>query len=382
MTEAWPLMRLGNVCHFRGGGTPSKAIARYWRGDIPWVSPKDMKFSVVSDSIDHISREAIENSATSLVPKHSVLMVVRSGILARTVPIAITGRDLTINQDLKAVCPNGALDARFLYHFLDSRMDELLSMVSRGATVHRLMTEQVRSLELRLPPLPEQRRIVRILDKAFEGITTAKANAEKNLQNARAILDSHLHAVFTHEGDGWVTKTLDQISINLDSRRIPITKSARKMGKYPYYGASGIVDYVADYIFDGDTLLVSEDGANLLMRSTPIAFSASGKYWVNNHAHILKFESMATQRFVEFYLKGIKLDQYITGAAQPKLTQRALNSIPIAIPTSVAAQATIVEGIESLAEGTQHLESIYERKLAALTALKKSLLHQAFSGQL
>ena len=132
--------------------------------------------------------------------------------------------------------------------------------------------------------------------------------------------------------NGWQTKTLDQISINLDSRRVPITKAVRSGGEYPYYGASGIVDFVADYIFDEDTLLISEDGANLLARSTPIAFSASGKYWVNNHAHILKFENMTTQRFVELYLESIPLDDYITGAAQPKLNQKALNSIPIPVP--------------------------------------------------
>jgi type I restriction enzyme S subunit len=179
-----------------------------------------------------------------------------------------------------------------------------------------------------------------------------------------------------------VVTTIDQISENLDSKRIPITKSDRKSGEYRYYGASGIVDYVDDYIFDGDTLLVSEDGANLLARSTPIAFSVTGKYWVNNHAHILKFEHMATQRFVEFYLESITLDEYITGAAQPKLNQKMLNLIPIPIPKSIDAQAQIVESIKSLSAETQRLEAIYQQKLAALDALKKSLLDQAFTGQL
>jgi type I restriction enzyme S subunit len=233
-----------------------------------------------------------------------------------------------------------------------------------------------------VPPLPEQRRIVDILDEAFEGIATAKANAEKNLQNARALFESHLQAVFTQRGEGWVETTLDQISTNLDSKRVPITKRDRTPGDYPYYGASGIVDYVSDYIFDEDTLLISEDGANLLARSTPIAFSASGKYWVNNHAHILKFENMATQRFVEFYLESVKLDEYITGMAQPKLNQKALNSIPIPIPKTIDAQAKIVEGVQTLSEATQLLESVYQRKLDALAELKKSLLHHAFSGQL
>ena len=181
---------------------------------------------------------------------------------------------------------------------------------------------------------------------------------------------------------GWQTKTLNQISTNLDSRRIPITKAVRSRGEYPYYGASGIVDYVADYIFDEPTLLISEDGANLLARSTPIAFSVEGKYWVNNHAHVLRFSDMSTQKFVELYLESIKLDEYITGAAQPKLNQKALNSIPILIPKAINAQTKIVENIESLSEETQRLENLYQQKLAALEALKKSLLHQAFTGEL
>lgn len=230
--------------------------------------------------------------------------------------------------------------------------------------------------------LREQQRIVGILDEAFEGIATAKANAEKNLQNARALFESYTQAVFAKRGADWTETTVDRISTNLDSKRIPITKSDRKSGEYPYYGASGIVDYVSDYIFEGDTLLVSEDGANLLMRSTPIAFSVSGKYWVNNHAHILKFEDMATQRFTEFFLESINLDDYITGAAQPKLNQKALNSIPIPIPKTIDERTRIVQGIESLSVETQRLESIYEQKLTALDALKKSLLHEAFGGRL
>ncbi len=257
-----------------------------------------------------------------------------------------------------------------------------LSEFVSGLTVPKLNQGNLREIPVPIPPLPEQQRIVGILDEAFDGIATAKANAEKNLKNARALFESHLQSVFTQRGAGWVVKTVDQISTNLDSKRVPITKSDRKSGEYPYYGASGIVDYVADYIFEGDTLLVSEDGANLLARSTPIAFSVSGKYWVNNHAHILKFENMATQRFVEFYFKSIKLDEYITGAAQPKLNQKALNSIPIPIPESIEAQAKVVESIESLSKETQRLESLYQQKLAALDELKKSLLHQAFSGRL
>lgn len=177
---------------------------------------------------------------------------------------------------------------------------------------------------------------------------------------------------------GWEIKTLDQISSNLDSRRVPITKSVRESGKYPYYGASGVVDYVADYIFDGDTLLVSEDGANLVARSSPIAFPASGKYWVNNHAHILKFESLTTQRFVELYLEGISLDSYITGAAQPKLNQKALNSIPIPIPP-LDEQQRIVRLLDEAFEGIAIAKANTEKNVQNARAIFESHLQAVFT---
>ena len=288
------------------------------------------------------------------------------------------------SADIYPLSPDRSqLDRDYLFYLLlTTEFTDFAIAGSARAGMPKVNRDHLFGFRLSLPPLPEQRRIVGILDEAFGGIATAKANAEKNLQNARALFESHLQSVFTHRGPGWAEKTVDQISTNLDSKRIPITKSDRKSGKYPYYGASGIVDHVAEYIFEGDALLVSEDGANLLMRSTPIAFSVSGKYWVNNHAHILRFANMPTQRFVEFYLGSIRLDEYIRGAAQPKLTQTALNAIPIPIPEPVEAQGVIVRRIELLSEETQRLASIYQQKLAALDELKKSLLHQAFTGQL
>jgi type I restriction enzyme, S subunit len=176
----------------------------------------------------------------------------------------------------------------------------------------------------------------------------------------------------------WQTKTLNQIAENLDSKRRPITKDVRVSGEYPYYGASGIVDYVAGFIFDGDTLLISEDGANLLARSTPIAFPASGKYWVNNHAHILKFENMTTQRFVELYLDGIPLDEYITGAAQPKLNQAALNSIPIPFPP-LTEQQRIVGILDEAFDGIATAKTNAEKNLQNARALFESHLQSVFT---
>jgi type I restriction enzyme S subunit len=127
-------------------------------------------------------------------------------------------------------------------------------------------------------------------------------------------------------------KRLGDIAENLDSMRKPITSGLRDVGDIPYYGASGIVDYVKDYIFDCDLLLVSEDGANLMARNTPIAFSISGKSWVNNHAHVLKFKTYAERKYIEYYLNSIDLTPYISGAAQPKLNKKNLESIVIPNP--------------------------------------------------
>lgn len=154
---------------------------------------------------------------------------------------------------------------------------------------------------------------------------------------------------------------LGRLAENLDSMRKPITSGLRESGTIPYYGASGIVDYVKDYIFDGDFLLVSEDGANLIARNTPIAFSISGKTWVNNHAHVLKFNTYVERRFVDIYLNSIDLTPYISGAAQPKLNQKNLNSILIPIPCpdnpkkSLAIQAEIVRILDAFTAMTAEL---------------------------
>ncbi len=154
----------------------------------------------------------------------------------------------------------------------------------------------------------------------------------------------------------WPTKSLIEISENLDNLRKPVTKSARVNGDYPYYGASGIVDYVSDFLLDDTVLLVSEDGANLKSRVTPIAFTALGKIWVNNHAHILKFSDLGLHKIVEVYLNNLDLSEYITGQAQPKLNQANLNSIKIPLPPK-DIQRKIVSEIEKSENQEQDLQN-------------------------
>lgn len=384
MKAGWPKKSLGEICGFvRGpfGGSLKKSVfvaygfAVYEQQHAIYDQFDDIRYFIDDAKFREMQRFEL---------RPNDLIMSCSGTMGKVAIVPDNIRRGIINQALLKLTPTKTVSPEFLKYWMDSTdFQDSLKEQSGGAAIQNVASVSIlKEIQISLPPLTEQQRIVGLLDEAFEGLATAKANAEKNLQNARALFESHLQSVFTQRGLGWVETTLDKISTNLDSKRIPITKNIRTSGEYPYYGASGIVDYVADYIFDGDNLLVSEDGANLLARSTPIAFSVSGKYWVNNHAHILHFENMATRRFVEFYLDNIKLDEYITGAAQPKLNQKALNSIPIPIPKSLDDQARIVARVESLHEETQHLARLYERKLAALEALKKSLLHQAFSGEL
>ena len=132
----------------------------------------------------------------------------------------------------------------------------------------------------------------------------------------------------------WEVKRLGEVCTFLDSQRIPIKDADRgKMqGKYPYYGASGIIDYVNDYIFDDDLILLGEDGANIIMRSTPLAFLVSGKVWINNHAHVLKTKSGFSRYYVCNYLESLSYDKYNTGTAQPKLNREVCEKIPVLLP--------------------------------------------------
>ena len=220
---------------------------------------------------------------------------------------------------------------KFFYHFLKLNEPHFQQLGSK-MQMPQIATPDTDKFLVPIPcpenpkkSLEIQAEIVRILD-AFTELTTELTTRKKQYNYYRDQLLSF------EEGEvEW--KALGDLAENLDSKRKPITSGLRDAGDIPYYGASGIVDYVKDHIFDGDFLLVSEDGANLLARSTPIAFSVSGKSWVNNHAHVLKFETYAERRYVEYYLNSIDLTPHISGAAQPKLNQKNLNSIEVPNPS-------------------------------------------------
>ena len=178
---------------------------------------------------------------------------------------------------------------------------------------------------------------------------------------------------------GWQIKHINELSVSLDSKRVPITKHIRNNGEIPYYGASGIVDYVEDYLFDEDLLLVSEDGANLLTRTYPIAFSISGKTWVNNHAHVLRFENSFTQKFVEMFLNSIRLDDFVSGMAQPKLNQTMLNKIPIPLPAHLE-QIRIINILNNVITAIDKAKANAKQNLKNAKELFESYLQSVFEN--
>ena len=369
-------VEIRNLGKWSGGKTPSMAEKKYWdNGTIPWVSSKDVKQPILSDTTDHITNVAVDEASMTVYPAGSVAIVTRSGILRHTFPVTYIPFETTVNQDIKILVTKEGVSSRYVSHALQAYGEDIRRKTKKqGGTVDSLDFQKVLEYQIPVPSFEIQNRIVEVLDnfekicsdlniglpaeiearqKQYEyyrdklltfaetGNTILSRAEQSRAEQSRAEQSRALIKLMQYVF-GYAVVTLEDIAENCDSMRKPVTSGKREAGEYPYYGASGIVDYVKDYIFDGDYLLVSEDGANLLARSTPIAFSISGKNWVNNHAHVLKFDCYETRRFIEFYLNSIDLSSYISGGAQPKLNQKNLNRIEIPLP-SQERQKYIVE---------------------------------------
>ena len=341
------LKSIGDICNIVVGGEPPADCIKGESKDSSHMFP-----------VWGNGKEAYGYSGTYKIDRDAVVI---SSIGANTGAVYYRKAFFTPIIRLKVVMPkDNQLSSRFLFHVLSAT-----AIKSKSSSVPNMNANEIKAIKIPVPPLDVQNRIVNVLDN-FEKICSdlniglpaeiearqkqyeyyrdklltfaetgntilsraEQSRAEQSRAEQSRALIKLLQYVF-----GYAVVTLEDIAENCDSMRKPVTSGKREAGEYPYYGASGIVDYVKDYIFDGDYLLVSEDGANLLARSTPIAFSISGKNWVNNHAHVLKFDCYETRRFVEFYLNSIDLAPYISGGAQPKLNQKNLNRIEIPLPS-------------------------------------------------
>ena len=286
----------------------------------------------IESKVAHISEECHEKLKRSQLKAGDILFSI-AGAIGRVAIVAEEMLPANTNQALAIIrISDDEVYLPYIKLILTSPIvKEQFEKKKQGVAQLNLSLNDINEISVPLPSKDKQIELAKMFGKVADVI--AKRNKELT------VLDDLVKARFVEMfGDpvlnpfSWEMKRFDEICENLDSRRKPISSGDRVEGIYPYYGASGIVDYVEDYIFDEDILLVSEDGANLLMRSTPIAFSVSGKVWVNNHAHVVRFDKMSLQKYVEIYFSLIDLSDSITGSAQPKLNQAKLNAMMIPIP--------------------------------------------------
>jgi type I restriction enzyme S subunit len=236
---------------------------------------------------------------------------------------------------------------------------------------------EVKDVPVPVPPLSEQERIVKLLDEADE-LWKLRAEADRR---TTALVPGLFYEMFGDPGTnskGWPVKQFGELATNQDGRRRPVKASERseRKGIYPYYGASGIIDYVEGYLFDEAALLIGEDGANLLARSTPIAFLALGRYWVNNHAHVVTENGKADLNYLCVALNARDLTEYVTGSAQPKLNQSNMNRMEIPVPP-LALQKEFAARVQEI--GALETEQAASRR--GLESLFQSMLHRAFAGE-
>jgi type I restriction enzyme S subunit len=291
------------------------------------------------------------------------------------------------------------IDFRFLHKFLHwtylSGVTE--EMQSHSTGIRNLDGSAYKAIKFSYPSLAEQQRIVGLLDEAFEGLATAKANAEKNLQNARALFESHLQSVFTQRGPGWKQKTLEEIAMTFGrgkSKHRPRNEPKLYGGKYPFIQTGDIRN--ADHLITEYSQTYSEFGlaqSKLWLKGTVCITIAANIA----ETAILDFDACfpdsiigvvanpkeAEVGFIEYLLQSYKarIQSLGKGSAQDNINMGTFEKERFPFPP-LAEQRQIVEKLDDLSDETQRLARIYERKLAALEALKKSLLHQAFTGEL
>ncbi len=399
MKKGWETKELAAVSAINYGYTQSASREP--------VGPRFLRITDIQD--DHVDWENVPycKIETANLPKYRLA----SGdiVFARTG--ATTGKSFRVDAPPDAVFASYLIRLRLLDKKL---LPEFVSLFfqtagywqsikdgSSGSAQGGFNATKLGALRIPVPPLPEQRRIVDILDEAFADIATAKVNAEKNVQNARDLFESHLQSVFTQRGDGWVETTLGQATAGV------------------FTGPFGSVLHKSDYVANGIPLVnpahITETGIEpdlsktvsrqtakrlegYIMRKGDIVIGRRGEMgrcalvteaedgWLcGTGSFFIKPSSRCDTRYLVRFLRSCgcreRLEKMAGGAVMPNLSNTALGGLPINLPP-LERQSSIVEEIDALASETQRLESIYDQKLAALESLKKSLLHQAFSGQL
>ena len=391
MTTGMPLR---DVCTFRSGGTPSKSNSEFWGGDIPWVSPKDMKATLLDSAQDFITLKGVEGSATSLVPKGAILTVVRSGILAHSVPFAVAGRSLAFNQDIKAIQVTGdQVTSEYVYWFLRSKEPEILARgVKKGATVHSLRSGFLENLVIPILPKAEQQKIGDLLARA-ENILKMRREAE---QKAKEIIPALFVEMFGDPGanpKGWPCKDVGSTiaaaeygtSKKASSKNVGIAMI--RMGNVDMAGRLSLNDlkYVAlsieergKYMLRRGDILFNRTNSKELVGKTGLwrdyAEAVAASYFIRVRVD----ETTVTPDYFWAFMNSRRMKETLFGMARGAIGQSNINAqelrgISIAVPP-LRLQRRFGEHVAQILE----LEARQARAIAQADQAFKSLLAGVF----
>jgi len=404
MKNGWQKKRLGELAELRGRiGWRGLTAKEYTESGPLFLSVHSLNYGDYVDYRDafHISEERYYESPEIILQENDVLICKDGAGIGKVGIVGPLPDKTTINSSLLLIRPGKQLLPKFLYRCLSSPyFQQIVNSRLNGATTPHLYQRDITEFPIVLPPLPEQRRIVAILDEAFEAITTARVNAEKNRQNARELFESYLQSVFTQESQDWPETCLGDVC---NFVRGPFGGSLKKSifvpdGYAVYEQQHAIYDQ-----FDNVRYFIDETKFKEMRRfellPNDLIMSCSGtmgrvaivpegiKRGIINQA-LLKLtpKKRILKTFLKLWMESMAfqgaLKEYSGGAAiQNVASVKILKEIKIPLP-SLIEQTQVVEKVHSIYSETQRLESIYQQKIAALDELKQSLLHQAFSGEL
>ena len=393
----WKIKTLDELCHIARGGSP-RPIKQFITNDpngVNWI-----KISDASSSSKYIyeTKEKINPNGI----KHSRLVSEGDFILSTSMsfgrPYIMRTSGCIHDGWLVLKDKSGLFDQDYLYYFLGSSTTyKQFDILAAGSTVRNLNIDLVRGVKVTLPPLSEQKRIVAILDEAFEGIDRAIANTEKNLANSRELFESYLNAIFTQKGDGWEEKTLKQVSLQFGrgkSRHRPRNDKKLYGGKYPFIQTGDIRN--SNHIVTSYSQTYNEVGlaqSKLWSKGTvciTIAANIAETGVLNFEACIpdsviglVVEQNKANNKFLEYMLQAFKvfIKTKGKGSAQDNINMGTFEAQTFPFP-SINEQERIVAKLDFLSTETQRLEAIYKLKLAAFNELKQSILQKAFTGEL
>jgi type I restriction enzyme, S subunit len=404
--KRWTWSPLAALARLESGHTPSRKHPEYWKGPIPWISLVDAKQNNgrrIRDTIEHTNDFGIANSSARVLPANTVC-------LSRTASVGyvvVMGRPMATSQDFVNWVCSDRIDSDFLKYLFLAEGRGLLRFAS-GAIHQTIYFPEAKAFHVCHPILSEQRRIVGILDEVFDGITTAKANAEKNLRHARELFRSAYVAV-AHEPDHerWLKTTVADVALpKKGSIRTGPFGSQLLHGEFVEEGIAvlGIDNVVHNEFRWGKKRCISPEKFTQLSRYRVSAgdvlitiMGTCGRCAIVPHdipiaintKHIccitLDRKKCAPGFLQAYFLYHPIAQEFLTarakGSIMAGLNMQIIQELPLLLPP-LDRQNAIVKKLESFRDETQRLKSIYQRKLTALDALKKSLLHQAFTGQL